>query len=79
MTLHPHIVHAGQTELDKVVGPSRLPAFADRPQLVYLNAILRECLRWLPVVPLSQRMTRDDDVYEGWFIPAKSLILPNTW
>lgn len=79
MTLHPHVVRAAQAELDTVVGPSRLPAFADRPQLVYINAIVKECLRWLPVMPLTPRMTTGDDVYEGFFIPAKCLILPNAW
>lgn len=39
-----------QAEIDRVVGPDRLPTFADRPLLPYLDWVVWECLRWNPGV-----------------------------
>lgn len=36
--------------------------------------------RWSPVVPLGvAHSTREHDSYNGYFIPAKSVIIPNQW
>jgi hypothetical protein len=43
-----------QDELDAVVGRSRLPTFKDRENLPYLQATIRELLRWRPVAPLGK-------------------------
>ena len=37
MTLHPEAQKKAQDELDRVVGPDRLPTFADRPNLPYVD------------------------------------------
>ncbi|KAI9507962.1 cytochrome P450 [Russula earlei] len=42
-----------QAELDAVVGRDRLPTFADAPHLPYLGAVVKEVLRWRPVLPLG--------------------------
>ncbi len=52
MQLHPDVQRKGQAELDAVVGSDRLPTFADRPNLPYVNAMVKEVLRWNAVVPL---------------------------
>ena len=52
MVLHPHIQKRAQAELDEVVG-NRLPDFADRRQLPYMECIVSESLRWNPVTNLS--------------------------
>jgi cytochrome P450 len=36
-----------------VIGSARLPNFEDRASLPYVEAVLREVLRWHPAVPLS--------------------------
>lgn len=51
MTIYPNVQWKVQQELDRVVGRGRLPTFADKGKLPYLQAVMRECLRWLPVVP----------------------------
>ena len=43
-----------QDELDEVVGRGRLPTLADRPRLPYLEATVREALRWRPVAALGK-------------------------
>jgi cytochrome P450 len=53
MVLHPEVQAKAQAEIDRVVGKDRLPDFDDRPALPYLEAIMRETLRWYPVVPLG--------------------------
>jgi cytochrome P450 len=51
--LHPEVQAKAQAEIDRVVGKDRLPAFHDRQALPYVDAILRETLRWQPVFPLG--------------------------
>jgi len=53
MVLHPDIQAKAQADIDRVVGKDRLPDFDDRPALPYVEAILRETLRWHPVFPLG--------------------------
>ncbi|KAJ8463001.1 hypothetical protein ONZ51_g10544 [Trametes cubensis] len=80
MTLYPEVQKKAQEELDAVVGPYRLPGFEDRGALVYINAIVKEAMRWHVVLPLSvPHRTIEDDVIDGYFIPAGSMILANTW
>jgi cytochrome P450 len=54
MVLHPEICAKAQAELDGVIGKERLPVLEDRESLPYLNAILKETMRWYPVVPLGE-------------------------
>lgn len=46
--LFPTTVKKAQEELDRVVGPSRLPTLEDEPNLPYVRAMIKECLRWRP-------------------------------
>ncbi|KIJ50984.1 hypothetical protein M422DRAFT_159164 [Sphaerobolus stellatus SS14] len=80
MATHPQYMRKAQEELSKVVGQSRLPEFDDRPALPYIEAILKEVLRWFPVVPTGlPHATTMEDVYEGYRIPSGSIVIPNTW
>ncbi|THH18673.1 hypothetical protein EW146_g2333 [Bondarzewia mesenterica] len=80
MMLHPEYQRKAQEEIDRVVGPGRLPDFSDRDQLPYVSNIIWECLRWNPVVPLGvPHATTQDDVYEGYWIPKGTTIIPNIW
>ena len=53
MTLYPRVMKKAQQELDSVVGSSRLPTFADRPSLPYMEALFTELLRWHTPGPIS--------------------------
>ena len=80
MTLFPEVQRKAQVELDTIVGPSRLPDFTDRDKLPYINAIVKEILRWNNVGPLGIAHSNTSDAeYEGYFIPANSAILVNVW
>lgn len=53
MVLHPAVQVKAQAELDSVIGSGRLPDYNDRPSMPYINAIVKEVLRWNPVAPLG--------------------------
>ena len=80
MVLNPKVMEKAQEELDRVVGKDRLPDFSDRDKLPYINAVVKETLRWNPPIPVgvSNRVTKDD-VYQGYFIPAGATIMQNIW
>lgn len=48
-----------------------LPAMEDLEHIPYLNAIIKECLRWQPIfsVPPDHALTRDLE-FEGYVFPA---------
>ncbi|KAH8093203.1 CyP450 monooxygenase [Cristinia sonorae] len=80
MAQFPKVQRRAQAELDRVVGPTRLPQFADFGQMPYIRAIVMETLRWLPVGPFGvPHMVISDDVYNGFHIPKGSLIVPDVW
>lgn len=80
MVLHPEAQAKAHAEIDRVVGKDRLPSFDDRPALPYLEAILRETLRWHPVFPFGfPSATTTDDIYKGYFIPKGVLVFKNAW
>lgn len=56
MALHPDVQVRAQEELDAVIEADRLPTMADRSdeQLPYLKAVIKETMRWSPVLPLSE-------------------------
>ena len=56
MTLFPDIQKRAQAEIDIVVGDGRLPSFEDRERLPFVEAIVKEVLRWRPPVPVSESL-----------------------
>jgi len=80
MTRSPEIQKKAQEEIDLVVGKDRLPDFTDKESLPYVEAIIKECLRWQNVAPLAvPHMSVQDDIYDGYFIPKGTIILGNAW
>ncbi|TCD63400.1 hypothetical protein EIP91_005582 [Steccherinum ochraceum] len=81
MALHPEVQRKAQAELDqKVLGTKRLPDFDDLPELVYIEAITLEVLRWLPVAPIgATHRVMEDDEYKGYRIPKGTVVMANGW
>jgi cytochrome P450 len=52
--VYPEVQKRVQEELDRVVGRSRLPEYSDKADLPYLDGVIRECFRWIPVVPQGE-------------------------
>jgi len=80
LTLFPEAQKKARAEIDAVIGSDRLPNFSDRDSLPYVEALVKEILRWNAVVPTAvpNRVT-EDDIHDGYYIPKGSLIIPNTW
>ena len=75
LVVHPEAQKKAQEEIDRVVGTGRLPTLDDRDSLPYVEAMLREILRWRPVTPLAlPHTTVEDDIYKGFFIPRGVLL-----
>ncbi|KAI1078886.1 cytochrome P450 [Whalleya microplaca] len=80
MTVYPEAQKKAQEEIDRVIGQNRLPTMADRVNLPYVEATVKEVLRWHPVAPMGLPHTNtEDDVCEGYFIPKDSIVCPNVW
>ena len=80
MTAYPETQRRAQAELDAVVGRSRIPSFADFEHLPYIRAMVKEALRWHSVTPFAMpHLAVEDDWYEGYFIPAGTMCIPNVW
>eukprot|EP00079_Xenopus_tropicalis_P029601 XP_012825132.1 PREDICTED: cytochrome P450, family 2, subfamily C, polypeptide 8, gene 2 isoform X2 [Xenopus tropicalis] len=74
---YPHIQAQVQMEIDKVVGPDRLPGIADRAQMPYTNAVIQEIHRFLDLAPLSlPHMATQDTVFRGFRIPKGTTVIP---
>ena len=79
MAKFPDIQRRAQAELDLVVG-SRLPMLSDRPNLPYVDALIKEVMRWHPIGPLGiAHMTTQEDEYNGYRIPKGAVLIPNIW
>src|SRR5712691_1726001 len=75
MVLFPDVQKRIQAELDAVVGRKRLPTFEDRASLPYLEATIKESLRFHPPTPLgiAHRLS-EDDVVQGKKTDLTSLV-----
>ncbi|KAI0643133.1 CyP450 monooxygenase [Trametes meyenii] len=80
LAIHPHVQKKAQAELDAVVGYSRLPDFNDRDSFVYINALVKEVLRWHTIGPFAipHRIVNDEE-FRGYLIPAGTLVISNVW
>ena len=80
MALHPEAQRRAQKELDQIIGHDRLPTFSDRPALPYMNALMKEIMRWHVISPIGvPHRSTSDDVFDGYYIPAGTLIIVNAW
>nr|CAD7569362.1 unnamed protein product [Timema californicum] len=80
LTQHPEIQEKVQNEIDTVVGRHRLPSLDDRAKLPYMEAVIREALRKVTIIPLSViKKCTEDTYFQGYFIPKGTMVVPNLW
>jgi coumaroylquinate(coumaroylshikimate) 3'-monooxygenase len=76
---HPKIMKKAQ-ELDIVVGRTRPVLMSDLPNLLYLQAIIKETFRLYPAFPLGVPHFNSKDVQIlNYKIPANTNVLINIW
>jgi cytochrome P450 len=81
MLLYPDVQRQAQEEIDRVIGPDRLPTMDDLLDLRYIRACMKESLRWMPTTILGavpHAVTQDDE-YMGYFIPKGAGVMNNVW
>ncbi|KAA8590050.1 hypothetical protein FQN60_013415 [Etheostoma spectabile] len=67
-----------RAEIDRVIGRTRLPRMADRPNLPYTDAVIHEIQRMGNIVPLNGlRMAAKDTTLGGYVIPKGTSLMPN--
>jgi len=82
MAMNPRIQKLVQQEMDSVLSANGVtfPSFEHRSSLPYLDAAIKETMRWHPALPLSiARRTASDDLYRGFHIPEGTIVIPNVW
>ena len=80
MGLHPEIQHRAQAEVDSVVGKARLPGVEHRDHLPYLQAIVKEVLRFHPVAPTGlPHLMATDATCAGYDVPKGAMVIANLW
>ncbi|KAF9446025.1 cytochrome P450 [Macrolepiota fuliginosa MF-IS2] len=78
MVSYPQVQKKAHEELDRVLGHGRLPEFADKDSLPYLDAIVKEVFRWKPTTPIGvPHYSTEDDEYRGYYIPKNTLVIGN--
>jgi cytochrome P450 len=79
MVNFPEAQKKAQEELDRIVGPNRLPRMDD--DLPYIRMVVKESLRYLPssIMGIVPHATSTDDYYKGYFIPKNAGVVCNVW
>lgn len=78
--MYPDVQRKAQEELDRVVGPNRLPEYDDLDNLAYIRAIAMETMRWMPVFPLGlPHAVTQSDTYRGYHIPKGATVVAVSW
>ncbi|KAL1999237.1 hypothetical protein VTN02DRAFT_4837 [Thermoascus thermophilus] len=77
----PEVQKKAQEELDRIIGPDRLPTMADEPDLQYIRGVVKESLRFLPssILGIVPHATTNEDTYNGYTLPAKTGVMINVW
>ncbi|KFO27182.1 cytochrome P450 2E1 isoform X1 [Fukomys damarensis] len=74
---YPEIEEKLHEEIDRVIGPTRIPAVKDRLEMLYMDAVVHETQRFINLVPsnLPHEATRDT-VFQGYLIPKGTIVIP---
>ncbi|KAF3055373.1 Cytochrome P450 monooxygenase [Trichoderma lentiforme] len=80
LAMNPEAQKKAQEELDRVVGPSRLPTWEDSPNLPYIRALIKELHRFAPLLYIGVPHASTEEItYKGFTVPKTTFLLPNAW
>ncbi|XP_033839535.1 cytochrome P450 27C1 [Periophthalmus magnuspinnatus] len=66
---YPHVQQQIHAEVEKTLGPNTVASADDVSQLPLIRGLVKETLRLFPVLPGNGRITQEDLVVGGYFIP----------
>jgi cytochrome P450 len=79
LAANPRVQNVAQEELLRIVGPNRLPNFADVRKMPYIRACVKEMLRMNPILsPGIRHYASEDVIYKNHVIPKGTVLLANT-
>ncbi|KAL7949186.1 cytochrome P450 [Trichoderma barbatum] len=79
LAMNPEAQKKAQEEMDRVVGPLRLPTWEDSADLPYLRALIKELHRYSPLFAIGLPHASTEEVtYQGLTIP-KTIVMPNVF
>ena len=56
------------------------PDFSHKDDLPYIDALVKELLRWSPPLPIAfPNRAMQGDVYRGYLIPEGTTVIQNIW
>ncbi|XP_019583895.2 cytochrome P450 2E1 isoform X2 [Rhinolophus sinicus] len=74
---YPDVAEKLHEEIDRVIGPSRIPAIKDRLEMPYTDAVVHEIMRFINLVPSNvYHKANRDTVFRGYVIPKGTIIIP---
>ncbi|KAF9890487.1 hypothetical protein FE257_005892 [Aspergillus nanangensis] len=77
---YPYFIKTAQEELERIVGPDRLPNLHDLENLPYIAAVVEEALQWRPMAPNGiPHATSQENTFMGYRIPKGATIVPLHW
>ncbi|KAF1921301.1 cytochrome P450 [Ampelomyces quisqualis] len=80
ISAHPGFQKKAQEEIDAAFGEDQIPGIVDGNKLPFLKACFLESIRWRPIAPTAiPHYTTQDDTYNGYSIPAGTIVIMNTW
>ncbi|KAF3480833.1 cytochrome P450 2D18 [Arthroderma uncinatum] len=80
MALYPAAQHEAQREIDVIVGEGRSPDWGDYASLPYVAMVIKETMRWRPVLPTAfPHATSKESTIDGMAVPAGSTVILNVW
>ncbi|KZT50647.1 cytochrome P450 [Calocera cornea HHB12733] len=79
MLLYPAVQKKAQAEIDAILGPSP-PILADKDKLPYIQALVKETLRWKPPVTGGfPHLTSEAVQWGEYVIPKDTIIMGSIW
>ncbi|KAM4852112.1 cytochrome P450 2E1 [Thomomys bottae] len=74
---YPEIEEKLHEEIDRVIGPTRIPAVKDRLEMPYMDAVVHEIQRFVNLLPsnIPHEATRDT-MFRGYRIPKGTVVIP---
>ncbi|KAF1829297.1 cytochrome P450 2D18 [Decorospora gaudefroyi] len=79
MAKYPDIQQRAHKNIDEVVGAARSPQWKDSARLPFIVQIIKETLRWRPIITFMPHATTADDTVNGYFIPKNTTVFLNIW
>ncbi|THH14455.1 hypothetical protein EW146_g5883 [Bondarzewia mesenterica] len=80
LVAHPEVQLKAQEEIDSVIGSDRAPVLEDFQSLPYVQAIIKDTLRFRPIVPLGvPHYTSGDEKVDGFCIPKGCTTFIDQW